>query len=64
MEGAPERIKHCLGRLKDGQVGHRSQPGLDSTGNLLLHLCGNLRQWIVAGSGGAPDVRNRYGAPV
>jgi hypothetical protein len=26
---------------------------------LILHLCGNLRQWIVAGVGGATDTRNR-----
>lgn len=25
----------------------------------MLHLCGNVRQWIVHGIGGAPDVRNR-----
>lgn len=59
LESALERIKHCLDRLTDGQVWHRSQPGLNSISNLILHLCGNLRQWIVAGVGGAPDVRNR-----
>ena len=53
------RIKHCLGQLNDAQVWHRPQPGLNSIGNLVLHLCGNLRQWVVAGLGGAPDVRNR-----
>ena len=35
------------------------RPGLNSIGNLVLHLCGNLRQWVVAGLGGAPDQRNR-----
>ena len=58
LESALDRIKHCLGQLTDGQVWHRSQPGLNSIGNLILHLCGNLRQWVVAGVGGAPDVRN------
>src|SRR5438094_4594705 len=33
----------------------------NSVGNLLLHLEGNLRQWIIGGVGGAPDVRNRAG---
>src|SRR5215472_8221242 len=56
---ALDRIKHCLGQLNDEQVWHRSRPGLNSIGNLILHLCGNLRQWIVAGLGGAPDARNR-----
>jgi len=32
---------------------------MNSIGNLILHLCGNVRQWIVAGIGGAKDVRNR-----
>ncbi len=59
LDSALGRIKHCLGQLNDEQVWHRSQPGLNSIGNLVLHLCGNLRQWVVAGLGGAPDVRNR-----
>jgi hypothetical protein len=59
LDSALDRIKHCLGQLNDAQVWHRSQPGLNSIGNLILHLCGNLRQWVVAGLGGAADVRNR-----
>ncbi len=43
LDSALERIQHCLGQLTDGQVWHRSQPGLNSIGNLILHLCGNLR---------------------
>jgi hypothetical protein len=53
------KIKHCLGQLNDKQVWWRSQPSLNSIGNLILHLCGNVRQWIVSGLGGAADVRNR-----
>ena len=30
-------------------------------GNLVIHLCGNVRQWILSGLGGAPDDRNRPG---
>jgi hypothetical protein len=59
LTSALDRIKHCLGQLTDGQVWHRSRPDLNSIGNLILHLCGNLRQWIVSGVGGAADVRNR-----
>ena len=28
-------------------------------GNLVLHLCGNVRQYVIAGLGGAADVRER-----
>jgi uncharacterized damage-inducible protein DinB len=59
LASAQERIKHCLGQLTDEQVWWRSRPFLNSIGNLILHLCGNLRQWIVAGLGGVPDGRNR-----
>jgi hypothetical protein len=59
LESALDRIKHCLGQLTDGQVWHRARPGFNSIGNLVLHLCGNLRQWVVAGVGGTTDVRNR-----
>jgi hypothetical protein len=53
------KIKHCLGQLNDEQVWWRQQPCLNSIGNLILHLCGNLRQWIVTGLGGGTDERNR-----
>jgi hypothetical protein len=59
LSSALDRIKHCLGQLSDEQVWWRSQPGLNSIGNLILHLCGNLRQWIVAGLGKASDIRDR-----
>src|SRR5437870_5090158 len=59
MTSALGKIKHCLGQLSDEQVWRRSQPSLNSIGNLILHLCGNLRQWVVAGVGSASDVRNR-----
>jgi uncharacterized damage-inducible protein DinB len=31
----------------------------NSVGNLLAHLAGNVRQWIVSGVGGAPSTRDR-----
>jgi hypothetical protein len=59
LESARDRIEHCLGQLTEEQVWQRPGPGLNSVGNLILHLCGNVRQWVVAGIGGAPDHRNR-----
>jgi hypothetical protein len=59
LASALARIKHCLGQLTDEQVWWRSHPSLNSIGNLTLHLCGNVWQWIVAGLGGAADVRDR-----
>jgi hypothetical protein len=56
---ALDRIKHCLEQLTDEQVWQRPSESMNSIGNLTLHLCGNLRQWIVAGIGGKKDVRQR-----
>jgi uncharacterized damage-inducible protein DinB len=56
---ARDRIKHCLDQLTDEQVWRRPSESMNSIGNLILHLCGNLRQWLVAGIGGEADVRQR-----
>ncbi|MGE5646789.1 MAG: DinB family protein [Acidobacteriota bacterium] len=53
------RIDDCLGRLTDTQIWARGGENENAIGNIVLHLCGNLRQWIVSGAGGAPDVRDR-----
>lgn len=54
-----ERIQHCLNQLNDDQVWWRPREALNSIANIVLHLSGNVRQWIISGVGGAPDVRNR-----
>jgi hypothetical protein len=59
LAGRHERLVHCLSQLDDRQVWWRPREGMNSIGNLVLHLCGNLRQWVVSGVGGAPDVRDR-----
>jgi uncharacterized damage-inducible protein DinB len=53
------KMERCLERLSDEQVWWRANPESNSIGNLLLHICGNARQWIVCGLGGAPDERQR-----
>ncbi len=51
--------KHCLDQLTEEQVWWRPKEEMNSIGNLILHLMGNVRQWIVAGIGGQTDVRKR-----
>jgi uncharacterized damage-inducible protein DinB len=55
------RIADCLGRLTSEQVWARGHENENAIGNLVLHLCGNVRQWIIAGIGGKPDIRVRDG---
>jgi len=53
------RITECLGRLSEEQVWARGSDNENAVGNLVLHLCGNLRQWIGFGVAGKPDIRVR-----
>jgi hypothetical protein len=53
------KIEHCAGQLSDQQIWWRPAPQMNSIANLMLHLGGNLRQWIIAGVGGDKDIRNR-----
>ena len=53
------KLKHCLERLTDEQVWWRANSESNSIGNLVLHLSGNARQWIVSGLGGKTDDRVR-----
>ena len=54
-----EQVRHCTDQLSDDQIWWRPEKSMNSIGNLLLHLTGNIRQWIVSGIGGARDVRQR-----
>ena len=53
------KIERCLEQLTDEQIWGRSNEESNSIGNLVLHLCGNARQWIVCGLGSQPDNRKR-----
>jgi len=53
------KIERCLAELTDEQIWWRPNHESNSIGNLILHLCGNSRQWIVSGLGNNPDVRLR-----
>ena len=53
------RIEDCLGRLNYEQVWMRNSGNENAVGNLVLHLCGNVTQWIGTGVAGRPDHRQR-----
>ena len=61
LELSLSRIEACLGKLTEEQVWARGSENENAIGNLVLHLAGNVRQWIVAWVGGAPDTRQRDG---
>jgi Protein of unknown function (DUF1572) len=54
-----ERIETCVDQFTQEQLWMRHSENENAVGNLMLHLAGNVRQWILAGVGGAPDHRDR-----
>jgi uncharacterized damage-inducible protein DinB len=52
-------IAKCVAQLSEEQLWHRGGDYENSIANLLLHLEGNMRQWMVHGVAGQPDVRRR-----
>lgn len=59
LENYLQRILHCLQVLGEKQIWWRPNKASNAAGNIVLHLCGNIRQWIISGLGGEPDVRER-----
>lgn len=55
----PGKIRLALTAMPADALWRRANASSNSAGNLVLHLAGNVRQWIVSGVGGAPDVRER-----
>ena len=55
------RVEACVPKLPPEVLWARDSENENAVGNLLLHLDGNVRQWIVSGLGGAPERRDRPG---
>ena len=53
------RLREVVGPLTDEQIWWRPNEASNSIGNLLLHLNGNVYQWLVASFGHLDDRRNR-----
>jgi uncharacterized damage-inducible protein DinB len=54
-----KRIIACLDLMDESQIWLKPNTALNSMGNLVLHLCGNITQYIISTLVGAPDHRNR-----
>lgn len=59
LQLAQKDIARCLDKLTEDQIWQRSGDYENSIANLLLHLEGNVRQWILHGIDDQPDVRQR-----
>ncbi|MCB0637012.1 MAG: DUF1572 family protein [Lewinella sp.] len=59
MEEFTPRIRQCLAELSEEQIWLRPNRHSNSVGNLVLHLCGNIGQYILSSLAGRPDSRER-----
>jgi uncharacterized damage-inducible protein DinB len=57
----PTKLRAAVQALPPNALWWRANDQSNSVGNLLMHLNGNVRQWIVSGVGGAPSTRDRAG---
>ncbi len=53
------RLRACVESLSDDQVWWRPNDSSNSVGNLMLHLNGNLTQWLIAPFQNLEDTRDR-----
>jgi uncharacterized damage-inducible protein DinB len=58
QENTPKIIK-CMDELREEQIWQRPNETSNSIGNIILHLCGNIRQYIISSLGDQPDIRER-----
>ena len=59
MEESLQRIIYCLDLLDEDSIWKKPNTTLSSMGNLVLHLCGNITQYILTTLDKQPDERNR-----
>ncbi|MCB0760403.1 MAG: DUF1572 family protein [Flavobacteriales bacterium] len=59
IEESLARVQQCVGMLNEHQLWMRPNENSNSVGNLVLHLCGNIRQYAIAALGETADTRRR-----
>jgi len=63
LDYSRDRILHCLEQLSESQLWHRPHPSMNAVGNIVLHVCGNLTQWITVGCDPMQSVEDRRDRP-
>jgi len=59
MQENMPRIEKCFSELSEAEVWLKPNEASNSMGNLVLHLCGNITQYIISSLGGKKDRRDR-----
>lgn len=59
MKESKARIEKCVRMLSEEQIWHRANKETPRVGDLILHLSGNIQQWILSTFSIVPDNRER-----
>src|SRR6266513_390509 len=54
-----EKLITCLHKLEEAETWKRPNQHSNSVGNIILHLCGNIRQYAISSLGQTEDIRER-----
>ena len=54
-----QKLTKCLNELEESEIWKRPNQNSNSVGNIILHLCGNIRQYAISSLGHSKDVRER-----
>ncbi|MBL7977329.1 MAG: DUF1572 family protein [Bacteroidetes Order II. Incertae sedis bacterium] len=53
------KIRACLALMDETEIWTKPSGNSNAVGNQLLHLVGNIRQYVLSGLAGRPDLRDR-----
>ncbi len=59
LDESSRMINKALKDVSESQIWERPNAISNSIGNLILHLCGNITQYVISSLGEAPDLRDR-----
>lgn len=59
IQESTKRVLTCLKQVDEEKIWASNNGNSNSIGNLILHLCGNIRQYIVSALGDMEDTRMR-----
>ncbi|MEX0290794.1 MAG: DinB family protein [Flavobacteriaceae bacterium] len=59
LDESTRMIEKSLSLLKEEEIWKRPNQSSNSVGNQILHLCGNIGQYVISSLGNSPDIRER-----
>lgn len=59
LDESTRMVQKCFAELAEDDIWKRPNPSSNSVGNLILHLCGNITQYILSSLGDQEDRRQR-----